>query len=534
HLGIRNVTIHDTKNATWWDLSSQYYLTEDDIGKNRAAASFERLAELNDSVNCQLIVDQLTEDLVKQYDLVILTDAPRNMQLKVAGWTRAHKRCLLLADARGLYSYIFADFGDSFLIDDPNGEKVKEFLIEYVDADTGDVTTLENQMHGLEDGDYVTFSEVKGMTELNGCAPIKITVKKPHVFNIGDAAKKLSRYEEGGRVKQVKVPTYASHKPLTESLADPEFIYWDFAKFDYPSQLHALWSALYEFEAKHGRHPNPRSDDDVLLLKAELPGGAEVTDKLLKMFSYQASGNLVTMASVVGGIAAQEAMKAVTHHMTPLKQWLYIDSDDALPGDWSEFDNEKLTEEDCKPKGCRYDGQAAVFGWKYQEALFRQKWFVVGAGGYHACLRDDDTNHHMEMVTAASNLRAENYSIQPADRLKTKQIAGRIIPAIATTTATVAGLVCIELYKMIGSNGLPKTPMSRFKNGFINLALPFFGFSEPIAAPVKKYNDTAFTLWDRLEIQGPKSLQEAVDWIQVSKTKSFICFSFPLLFLSSC
>lgn len=32
-------------------------------------------------------------------------------------------------------------------------------------------------MHGLEDGDYVTFSEVKGMTELNGIEPLKITVK---------------------------------------------------------------------------------------------------------------------------------------------------------------------------------------------------------------------------------------------------------------------------------------------------------------------------------------------------------------------
>ena len=32
--------------------------------------------------------------------------------------------------------------------------------------------------------------------------------------------------------------------------------------------------------------------------------------------------------------------------------------------------------------------------------------------------KDDDTNHHMEFVTAASNLRAENYNIQPADRMK--------------------------------------------------------------------------------------------------------------------
>ncbi|VDN00185.1 unnamed protein product, partial [Onchocerca ochengi] len=107
--------------------------------------------------------------------------------------------------------------------------------------------------------------------------------------------------------------------------------------------------------------------------------------------------------------------------------------------------------------------------------------------------KDDDTNHHMEFITAASNLRADNYQIAPADVMKTKQIAGRIIPAIATTTAAVAGLACIELYKMIGNgNRLPNVPLAVFKNGFLNLALPFFGFSEPIAAPKKKMDISRF------------------------------------------
>ena len=37
------------------------------------------------------------------------------------------------------------------------------------------VTTLDEARHGLETGDYVTFTEVRGMEPLNGCEPIRIT-----------------------------------------------------------------------------------------------------------------------------------------------------------------------------------------------------------------------------------------------------------------------------------------------------------------------------------------------------------------------
>ena len=55
--------------------------------------------------------------------------------------------------------------------------------------------------------------------------------------------------------------------------------------------------------------------------------------------------------------------------------------------------------------------------------------------------KDDDANGHIDFITSASNLRATMYHIEPADRFKTKRIAGRIVLAIATTTAAVAGLV---------------------------------------------------------------------------------------------
>lgn len=43
---------------------------------------------------------------------------------------------------------------------------------------------------------------------------------------------------------------------------------------------------------------------------------------------------------------------------------------------------------------------------------------------------------------------------------------GRIIPAIATTTAAVAGLLVLELYKVVGG----PQPLGAYRHSYLNLA----------------------------------------------------------------
>uniref|UniRef100_A0A914RPN9 Uncharacterized protein n=1 Tax=Parascaris equorum TaxID=6256 RepID=A0A914RPN9_PAREQ len=230
--GVRSVTIHDTKNCEWRDLSAQL-LPYRTLTTNVVAPRLHFDKDLFETA--KYFTTRILEcDLKNGIQLVVLTDAPLTMQLEVNSWTRAYGKQFLAADARGLFAFIFVDLGADFVINDPNGEQCKEVSI----------------FHGFEDGDYVTFSEVKGMVELNGIKPVKITVKKPNVFNIGEVAASFSNYLEGGRVSQVKIPLHITHKSLGESLKEPDILTWDYCKFDRPSQLHLLWQALHSFEAK--------------------------------------------------------------------------------------------------------------------------------------------------------------------------------------------------------------------------------------------------------------------------------------------
>merc|ERR1719310_829155 len=152
----------------------------------------------------------------------------------------------------------------------------------------------------------------------------------------------------------------------------------DFAKFLSPQLLHVCYQTLHSWKESHDSLPKPWSESDAteFVTLAKEKHGEEVTDEaFVSHFAKLCSGELSPMCAAMGGIVAQEVMKACSGKFMPIFQWLYFDALECLPEDSS-----SLTEENCAPSNSRYDGQIAVFGKKFQESITKQKWFVVGAG----------------------------------------------------------------------------------------------------------------------------------------------------------
>ena len=381
--GVKSLTLYDPAPVAISDLSSQFFLQPQDVGKPRAEATAPRVADLNSYVPVTVhegnnLVDNLEQ--LKRYQAVVLTLTPLKEQLAIADFCHKNGIYLTITDTFGLFGYVFNDFGKNFTVGDPTGEDPVGGIVADI-AEDGLVSALDESRHGLEDGDFVTFSEVKGMEGLNNSAPRKVTVKGPYTFTIGDVSE-FGTYKGGGIFQQVKMPKFVDFKPLDEQLKKPELMVSDFAKFDRPQQLHIGIQALHMFaEAHEGQLPRPRNESDaqeVLKISNELASSqedkVELDEKIIKELSYQARGDLNPLAALFGGIVAQEVLKGVSGKFNPVNQWLYFDSLESLPTSVT------LSEENCKALGTRYDGQIAVFGKEYQDKLANTTQFLVGAG----------------------------------------------------------------------------------------------------------------------------------------------------------
>lgn len=188
--------------------------------------------------------------------------------------------------------------------------------------------------------DYVSFSDIEGMIELNELKePRKIEILGPFTFSIGDT-RSFSPYKKGGHVTEVKMGAVLNFKPLEAALAEPKIEECDFKDL---IQRHIAFIALHEYVKSYSRQPKPYNEQDASAfiecarsVNAEFKFTEKLDESLLQKFSFTAMGNISPMAAFLGGVVGQEVLKACTGKFTPIQQFLYFDAIEALPDNVSE------------------------------------------------------------------------------------------------------------------------------------------------------------------------------------------------------
>ncbi|KAJ0967376.1 hypothetical protein J5N97_024293 [Dioscorea zingiberensis] len=382
--GVKSVTLHDDESVQLCDLSSNFFISEDDVGKNRALACVPKLLELNHAVSVSTLTD-LEPSKLSDFQAVVFTDISLEKAIECDDYCHNHEPpiAFIKAEVRGLFGNIFCDFGPEFTVVDVDGVEPHMGIISFIsNGNPAEVLCVDNQVLKFQDGDHVVFSEVLGMTELNDQKLRRIKDVTPLSFTLEEDTTSFGRYEKGGIVTQVKQPKVLKFKPLRDALKDPGgFLPSDLCKFDRPQLFHLAFQALDKFRNDFGRFPAAGSLEDaekLIALAVEVDGNigeggfAEIDTKLLHQFAIGSRAVLNPMAAVLGGIVGEEVVKACTGKFHPLHQFFYFQSVESLPV-------EPLNPGDVEPQNCRYDDQIHVFGHKLQKQLEDAKVFIVGS-----------------------------------------------------------------------------------------------------------------------------------------------------------
>jgi len=364
------------------DLTSNLFLKESHVNKEtRARACFPILNKINHQVQLTIQEGDLTEDYVKNFDLIIFTKYyPLKDLISLNKFCRNQKKPIgfVLCQTFGLHAYCLIDYGEGFKIYDKDGEEPKPFLIsEITKASPGIVTLIKEKPHNFTDGDFVRIYEVEGMTEVNGTDTRPVKVLSPYSFTIEDT-KEFSQYIRGGFVEIAKVPFRINFRSLEERMLRP----FDEKKpvSERKKLLHLGYLSLMEYGNRFGTFPelnNKQNAQNMVEIAYEIVekhkqmvenGRKDMV--LFEKFDENYIRNLALFAKIQvppfcafwAGVISLELVK-FTGKYIPLQDFYHFDSFECLPS------SDVIRE----TNGTRYDDQVAIFGKEAQENLQRMK-----------------------------------------------------------------------------------------------------------------------------------------------------------------
>ncbi|CZT99417.1 hypothetical protein PFAG_03910 [Plasmodium falciparum Santa Lucia] len=460
--GPQSVCIYDNDICDISDIGVNFYINEKDVEDKscRSDAVLKELQELNNYVHIYNYKGTIEKNWLENFDVVICCDINKEDLIKYNNMIRGidKKRIAFLScNIYGLCGYIFVDFNKEFICYDSNGEQVKSCNVSKISKELeGKVSFDFDKTSPFEEGDYVQFSNVEGMTEINNKI-YKIKNLKKYTFEIGDTSL-YSEYIKGGICTQVKKHLklnfypyeYICVNPLNnenisnneqkhnqndnhfldtcnniiyENIPQPNsFIISDYAKFDMSNHLHYSIQALKWYELQNEKGLPENSDEDALEKiynyavtlnnKDKEEKKSYAVEQLKKDVVYNvcrySKSHIAPVASFFGGLLAQEVIKFTGKYM-PIYQLLYLDFFECISL------NEKVDINEIKKMNCKNDNIITVFGKSFQKKLNNLNVFLVGSGALGCeyaklfslldmCTRNSEQNTNLNQNNIDNNL----------------------------------------------------------------------------------------------------------------------------------
>ena len=134
--------------------------------------------------------------------------------------------------------------------------------------------------------------------------------------------------------------------------------------------------------------------------------------------------------------------------------------------------------------------------------------------------KDKYKSYQLEFAYSMSMLRANNYNIPICDLNKFEAIIGDIVPALISTSSSIVGFVCLQIYSIIQTDDI-----KLMKNIAFDFASSqyFISYPENAIKFKKKISESKEKLivipdescvWDKIEIDGPLKVREFVDYFK--------------------
>ena len=277
--------------VTQQNICGQFFLTEADLGQNRAEATFYKLSELNYyvKVNIENIerVQTLTldglkwihESLLDRYDVFVLTECSMAQILAFSLYCRVYNKKLIVADCYGACCRVLTDFGDSFEVAEKGigDNKKKIHFIEKIEQ-SGIVSFHDGMKHEFETDDWVVIDDVvervpdifeqETLGSKNCEAKSGINKQIVQIRRLTDSSVQIldyptitgNVYVRNGTMVIHELPERLKFQPLHEILesrlsgVDPGLEIIDFKTLDAAKYLNHSFNSLWEFldSNKHG------------------------------------------------------------------------------------------------------------------------------------------------------------------------------------------------------------------------------------------------------------------------------------------